>query len=287
MDGRDEANLDFTEPMSFPDSFILLQQEGYLIRTSLAQGLTFLRSANLGEKGHYYSAFFGLSIGLERLLKVVVILDHMGSNDLVPPSGNLLRGYNHDIIKLFAKVQSIASGLPENTLRVIAPGTLEYDIVHHLHQFAGASGRYANFDALASGNLQVDPLGNWDRLLSRILDADILPSAQKRVRQDALSLANALAGKARVIAHGLDREPLSLEQWCENPLKLALAASRAVVRVLRVLHSVKEVLIGVSDLVHAETHRRGISEPIVPAFEDFFGFISDDERRNLKKKRWP
>jgi hypothetical protein len=65
--------------MPFPNSFLLLQQEGYLIRTSLAQGLTLLRSANLGETGHYYGAFFGLSIALERLLKVIIILDHMAT----------------------------------------------------------------------------------------------------------------------------------------------------------------------------------------------------------------
>ena len=63
----------------FSEKFKLLQQEGYLTQSSLCQGLTFLRKANLGEKerGLFYSAFFQLSIGIERFMKIVVILDYM------------------------------------------------------------------------------------------------------------------------------------------------------------------------------------------------------------------
>jgi len=87
----------------FPRSFLLLQQEAFLIRTSLAQGLTLLGSANIGEKGKYYGAFFGLSIGIERLLKVILILDHMATHGANPPERSAVRAYGHDILGLIER----------------------------------------------------------------------------------------------------------------------------------------------------------------------------------------
>jgi|HubBroStandDraft_1064217.scaffolds.fasta_scaffold289249_1 hypothetical protein len=273
--------------MPFPDSFLLLQQEGYLIRTSLAQGLTLLRSADLGEKGHYYGAFFGLSIGLERLLKVIIILDHMAGHDLVPPGRAALRKYGHDVVNLLSSAQSIASVTPGQRLNAIVPGTIEFEIVRHLGEFAESCGRYANLDALASGRSQSEPLADWKKLIMRILEEDVPARAKERASQEAAALVDAFAGSAKVIAHDLDREPLSLQQWFESPRMAELAASRAVVRVLRVLCPLKELLGQVCTRVHQETQRRGLREPVVPFLGEFLDFVVDDERNSLKKKRWP
>jgi hypothetical protein len=66
-----------------------------------------------------------------------------------------------------------------------------------------------------------------------------------------------------------------------------LAACRAVVRVLRILCPLKELLGLVGTRVHVETQLRGLREPVVPFLEEFLDFVVDDERISLKKKRWP
>ena len=68
---------------------------------------------------------------------------------------------------------------------------------------------------------------------------------------------------------------------------LELAASRAVVRVLRVLCPLKELLGQVGTRVHVETQRRGLRGPVVPFLQEFLDFVVDDERTSLRKKRWP
>ena len=55
-------------------SYIWLEQEGYLISSCLSMGLTELRKADVYNKGAFYSSFFNLSVGLERLLKSIIIL---------------------------------------------------------------------------------------------------------------------------------------------------------------------------------------------------------------------
>jgi len=72
--------------MAFSATWFLLEQEGLLARACLCNGLTALRRANLGgKKGLFYLAFFELSIGFERMFKLVLIIDHMAQHKLAPP----------------------------------------------------------------------------------------------------------------------------------------------------------------------------------------------------------
>jgi hypothetical protein len=97
--------------VQFPPSFILLQQEGHLLSSCLANGLTDLRSANVHNKGAFYSALFNLSVGTERLLKAIVIIDHMLKNNLSVPSRGELKGYGHNILDLYDTCESIAKAM--------------------------------------------------------------------------------------------------------------------------------------------------------------------------------
>jgi hypothetical protein len=273
--------------MPFPDSFLLLQQEAYLIRTSVAQGLTLLRSANLGEKGHYYGAFFGLSIGLERLLKVIIILEHMARNDLTPPARKTLRTYGHDLIELFSTALAIPTDKSPHPLAAVAPGSIESDILTQLSDFGEACGRYANLDSLAIGRPQADPLAAWKTIIERILDEDVPNRKKERARRTALALTTAFSDCASVRAHDLDKQPLSLQQWFEVPQLHELAASRAVVHVFRILCPMKELLEIVDLRLMLETQRRGLQEPVAPCVHEFLDFVLRDESVTLRKKRWP
>ncbi len=86
---------------NFPPSFLLLQQEGHLISSCLTNGLTELRAANVHNKGAFYSALFNLSVGIERLLKAIVIIEHMLNNNLSVPNKRQLKRYGHNIVELY------------------------------------------------------------------------------------------------------------------------------------------------------------------------------------------
>src|SRR5947209_276246 len=90
---------------NFPPSCLLLMQEGHLVRSSLTTGLTALRSAHRGERGLYYTGFFQLSIGVERLLKAILIVDHMSKNNLDTPTRETLKKFGHKITELLTAVE--------------------------------------------------------------------------------------------------------------------------------------------------------------------------------------
>jgi hypothetical protein len=58
-----------------------LRREATLVRQLVGAGVTALGRANYADKkGDYYTAFFGLSIGLERLVKLILVADYAISN---------------------------------------------------------------------------------------------------------------------------------------------------------------------------------------------------------------
>src|SRR5438128_8770471 len=213
----------------FRDSFLLLQQEGYLIRTSIAQGLTSLRSANLNKKGDYYAAFFGLSIGLERLLKVIIILDYMAGNELRAPAGSMVRKSGgrsgHDLLELLKNVCLIPTKSATHPLASLVPCSLEYEIIKHLSDFGESCGRYANLEALASGHAQLDPLSAWKTIAVKILETDVPRRQKEVVRAQATALATDMAHFTLARSHDLDRQQLSLQDLVETMWMTDLAAS--------------------------------------------------------------
>ena len=83
-------------PFSSPERHALLR-EAALIRHLLGSGVTALGRANYAEIGEYYIAFFGLSTGLERLAKLIVVADYAISNSRQLPKQKIVSNYGHNL----------------------------------------------------------------------------------------------------------------------------------------------------------------------------------------------
>ena len=65
-----------TEPREIPE-WHAISRECALVRHLIGSGVTALGQANYADKrGEYYTAFFGLSVGLERLAKLILVADY-------------------------------------------------------------------------------------------------------------------------------------------------------------------------------------------------------------------
>jgi hypothetical protein len=152
-----------SNPWDIPE-WHALRREAALVRHLLGSGVTALGRANYADKkGEYYTAFFGLSVGLERLTKLILVADHAISNGGQMPEEKIVRKYGHKLIELTneadlkAHKHRVKLAYPRPT-SAIAP-----KIVECLDAFADASrGRYANFAALGNPNLgQEEPIAKW------------------------------------------------------------------------------------------------------------------------------
>lgn len=101
-----------------------LQREAQLAAEQIAIGVTTLGKANHAQPGLYSQAFFGLSIGLERLGKLIIIANHAIDNSGRFPSDNDLRQIGHDLRKILSKCELIAETLNPARLYAARPTDL-------------------------------------------------------------------------------------------------------------------------------------------------------------------
>lgn len=272
----------------FSESFLLLQNEAYLIEMCLLHGLQSLRNAELSKKGNFYTAFFQLSIGLERLMKVTLIIDYMAKHKHATPDSSVIRSYGHDLKKLFDQVHSIKSSSSPHPLDAIAPGGLEHDILIFLGEFAHSSGRYFNLDRLSKKSPHGDPLAKWNEILFRILKDDVPKRTTNRIMRESQALASAMPTNAMVvIVHDLRGQMLDFEGMVAVGRFHYAAAPYAVLRMFGLLRPLREMLVDVADTALYGTKGVSKANMPVPAMSEFLIFLLHERQDILRKRRWP
>lgn len=149
--------------LRFSRTFTLLQQEGHLARASLLTGIDLLLKANLDERkiGNFYSSFFQLTIGIERILKLVVIANHMLENNYKPPTdGELKSKYGHNIKATYLYALSVRNKWGHKKVAPPISGSIEDNILDFLEKFANKA-RYYNLRELNNTTADRGPLGDW------------------------------------------------------------------------------------------------------------------------------
>lgn len=136
----------------------LLLIEGSLSAYALANGLDCLRKANVYEKGMYYQAFFSLSIGMERLLKLIIIYDYRIKNSGKFPDNKEIKQKGHD---LYEMISALEPQLLENEIYK--------NVIEFLSEFAKNT-RYYNLDVLTGKETQnLNPIEQWNNIEKMIL----------------------------------------------------------------------------------------------------------------------
>lgn len=144
----------------FTEKERLLANEASLTSSLLGNGLNALRKANIYNKGLYYQAFFSLSIGVERLLKIIIITQYRSEHNGDFPVDIDMKKIGHNLIKLcqYTGVQFKKDSIHEK-------------IVIFLDDFARES-RYYNIDSMIDNDVQYyDPLYEWSLMAEIILDS--------------------------------------------------------------------------------------------------------------------
>lgn len=269
----------------FGSQFVLLQQEAYIARGSLSVGLTQLRNAALPDKSAFYSGFFNTSIALERLMKIVVVTDHMLLNSYETPTRKELRAYGHDLVTLYASCVAIAArhGIPNVAMpQALTP---EREILEFFGEFATRA-RYFNLDALSTkSQAYADPLSRWERVLNAVLATDVPAAKVKSASNEARALHLAMKDSVRAMQHGLDGSLLSLEQVFNLPRMHSLATPYAMVRLFNVIGPLLDTAGALGHAGFYGSPRAG--GPLVPMFSDFFMDFGGSAAEIRRKKRWP
>ena len=167
----------------FTEKERILANEAALTASLLGNGLNSLRRADMYNKGLYYQAFFSLSIGIERLLKIIVVGRYRCEHDGEFPANINLRKFGHDLLKLCEYVE-IKFDMDSVHLHILS----------FLNEFAKKN-RYYNIDSMLDMSIHcIDPLKEWDFIAETIVQL----SNKKKSIQNREVLSNMLDSVADI-----------------------------------------------------------------------------------------
>ncbi|RDL43015.1 hypothetical protein DN730_16040 [Marinomonas piezotolerans] len=279
-----------------PELYRYLEQEAQLAQSLLTSGLQEIANADFCDysKGKFYGGAFQLSIGLERLFKLTVTLDHMLKNDFQAPTSKQLRSYGHNLVDLYQKQIELLDVECED---IFAPETWEFQTIEILSEFAKET-RYYNLDRIHDASQNLDPRGPFvdydskDPLTKIVLHIARLYENQSRehVRQARLFKAwNTLTHSETnsyvrsPITGGLDMyvDVVQLENY------VYYGKGHFNFNIIRYMRLACTLLESLVEKCHEYELSRGLTKTVVvPYLHHFFPLQFTSKQDALKRKRW-
>jgi hypothetical protein len=236
--------------------------------------LKILRQAQTGERGQFYSACFNYAIGLERLLKVLLLLDHW-HRERKFPDFDTLKQYGgksgHNLERLYESARNLFTPYEVEWKPAYEPDAINRDLLGFLADFANGS-RYFNLNTLAGAPKSEDPIRRWEKLLYRVNAQDVPGEKSSLTGLDAK-----------------DPESMSTVEFAVHHTRLAAASPHICWHLIQLIIPMQELLIAIREQVHQDDLRVGgeDTDPSVPYMEAFLEFVCEDKNIILKAEDWP
>jgi hypothetical protein len=261
--------------------FIAFNREAELAKRLTSSGLTALRKATPSAPGIYYDAFFGLSIGLERLAKLAWLIDECVRRNGTFPTDKDLRSIGHDIKELIKKaqliqrMQSAYSSLPRDGITD--------QIIEFLSEFAEGT-RYYNIDFFVGGKStrMGDPIKNWHaKIGAAILELPKNKPKRQHLQTKAQQVGH-LMSPALVFRTAADGGVLStVAEAFISDAEAREINKQAQWKILSIVRYLSLLITDLADGAHAAGHG------FVPHMEEHFGFFCGDDATLHRYKTWP
>jgi hypothetical protein len=266
--------------------WIAFCREAAIAGQSISSGLESLRKANYAATGHYSHAFFSLSIGLERMGKLIFIVDQMIKNNGATPTDQDLRTrFGHKIEKIFEYVETVHCALPDQDERYpLAADGIERQIVKFLSDF-GETTRYYNLDLIsgaANKKHSYDPVAAWDlKIGTLIYNKHYSSNRQKRDLAVARQMHEYLSPLMHVMHTSEQGDPLtSVEAASLQTGKNRILQKYGTFYTAKICRFFFMVIYQ----LHRDSMKTGLQIPFLDEF--FFPFMNDDSYL-INRKTFP
>jgi hypothetical protein len=266
-----------------------LHREASLVSQIIGSGATSLGRASYGSGfGEYYTAFFGLSIGIERLAKLILVADYAIENGGALPGPVVVRKYGHKIRSLINDVDRIARDR-SITVPYLAPtDPICTAVITCLDAFADASkGRYANFEAIGNPhfNASDEPVNKWwCEVVEPILDRHYRGKAAEVTVKQRAAAVDAMIGHISMVRFTDETGSLmsNVSTASERTGQTKWAQKYGRFYTLAVVRRLSHIF---AQLVREAADQRGIDS--LYGHHEFFITYTLDDRFLLTRKVWP
>ncbi|WKN21478.1 hypothetical protein [Azotobacter vinelandii] len=261
-------------------TFTALLREATFTKEVLGAGATQIRTANYAHQGIYAQAFAGLSVGLERIGKLCLMLDHyIEYNGRFPDFNYLKNSIGHKLKLLQTRASEIAHQRKVK-FHFLAElnHPLHFAILQILHAYADGD-RYSNINILIGAKQQDDPIAAWfTHVDSYIFENLITQKRKEQIIKNASTLQRAI-GPAAVFHTAETGEQISniAEASFRTGMYEAIAPHRQFF-VLQIIRYWVEPLCELGDKAQA------LDSQEIPFFSEIFcGFYNSDQYLKSRK----
>lgn len=247
----------------------LLLKEASMTSTSIGNGLTLLRKADISNKGNYYQSFFQLTIGLERLMKIIIISKYRGENERFP-NNRILKEYGHKISNLFDVVSEYYNGNYENPKQ----NNICCEMLTFLTEYA-MNTRYYNLDVLTNREVNtLDPLIHWSNIQNLIRDKHKKHVAKEK--QKFMNLLNTIMNENSAVYIFNEQNKLitNYNELATHSDDLDFIQGYATFYMLKILDYLIDNLINIEE-----------QYKLYPFLREFFYYYHGDHLKPYEKRR--
>lgn len=256
---------------------LLLTREASLAAMSLGVGLTHVGKYNYTATGFFYSGMFSLCIGLERVLKLIIIDEfRLRNGGDFPSNKNLKEGYGHKIDDLLNSALNFARNYRLDVDFSIQNDEVYRPIVSFLTDFAHKA-RYYNLDTLTGcaqpGN---EPLVRWDKEVSSIIIGRHYRPTKRR--QQEMKMVAQIMSPFTMVRHTVDDGRQINDMFSEVQESAKIATKQKYGR-----YYLYQIVRMVCD-IQRELEYKG---NFFPYLREFFSiFVNTDRDWILSRKTW-
>lgn len=250
----------------------------------LCDGLTALGKVQFPSKSELFHAFTSLSLGLERLGKMIIIIDYLIENGTLPQAG-YLKCIGHNLEKISKRVILLKRKYDFN-LNYLQDldSSIHQEIIHELSDF-GTGDRYSNLNTLLGQPTQ-DPIQRWYKNVeSQIYKTKI--SRRKRLQ---------IEEKSRLLAEMMDPNSMtafvSIDNQIDNSLEklLIMQLASESIRPFRQLYVFQVVRLFVEILckIQAKYCERSQDDIDItlPYFSEIFVVFNNEDGYIKLRRSW-
>lgn len=279
----------FMRYIGFDRRFSLLVQEANLAKNSLLSGFDLLLKANFfqDKDGYFYSAFFHLSIGIERFLKLAVVTHYMLSNGYRTPTIRQLRyQFGHDVATLYMECVKLIPIYHDPVIDCTISNVVDKALVSFLTEY-GLASRYFNLNEICEAQMDRGPLDKWLDLAKGVYEEYTAPHIREKsatnlmYRMDKNGQMNGFTIHLNEQGH-----PMTVFDCLHRQYVVDKSAPLIIWRIAEVLRPIHFLLEAMARKAGEYEVENGYSSMVIPHYEDFFYFLLSDKVDIKHRKSW-
>ena len=264
--------------------YSLILRELKVAKDLLNSGITTIGNANQEHMGLYYSAFTDLSQGLERLMKVIIILRSLSETNKLPTKKEI-QSFSHNLEALYRECANL--GLKLNIVDDLGDREVITKMINVLDKFASDpdNGRYYNISMILCGDKPLDKMPD-DCIKDWSLEVDeylikhhVCNRTKKKNHSKADSIVPILDKNAIIEMDGELGPVIGSQAFVDGNTRYLLSNQLRMFFLAKLVRYLSKILGAQTDVI------RGLDSE-VPDYGEIFRYYLTEDKYLRRKRRY-